>query len=44
MIPKLQKMENLTGDPTETALVDVGFKLGYDKQILAKSKKSRTSI
>lgn len=37
---KIAEDGELAGDPTETALVDVGFKLGYDKQILAKQRKA----
>ena len=37
---KIAEDGELAGDPTETALIDVGFKLGYDKQILAKQRKA----
>ena len=31
---KVSKDEEYTGDPTEVALIDLGFKLGYNKEIL----------
>ena len=37
---KIAEDGELAGDPTETALVDVGFKLGYDKQILESQRKA----
>ncbi len=37
---KIAEDGELAGDPTETALVDVGFKLGYDKKILESERKA----
>ena len=37
---KVSDTNELTGDPTETALIDAGFKLGYDKQILTRERKT----
>ncbi len=36
---KVGSDNTLTGDPTETALVDVGFKLGYTHKILEENKR-----
>ena len=34
---KITEDKELTGDPTETALIDMGFKLGFDKEILSQN-------
>ena len=36
---KVGNDNTLTGDPTETALIDIGFKLGYTNKILEENKR-----
>ena len=39
MIQKLQKTGELAGDPTETALTDMGFSLRYGKDIIENNER-----